>query len=190
MERFIEQWERVKPVVELRGAAQDGGKLLKSSYGVLLTHEDKTYAGAFIASASIPWGQSKGDSDLGGYHLVWTRDMVQTATCPDGVGADHQRDARADLSGMHAEVGRRVSAELLGDGRAVLDRDATGRDGIPNPAGLPAVEAGCAGEFRCAAVCRAGGGLPGAACTDNAARPLGGERGVFAVDADGGDRWR
>lgn len=80
MERFIEQWERVKPVVALHGASQDGGKLLKSSHHVLLTHEDKTYAGAFIASASIPWGQSKGDADLGGYHLVWTRDMVQTAT--------------------------------------------------------------------------------------------------------------
>jgi glucoamylase len=78
--RFLEQWERVKPIVTLAGAAQDGGCLLKSSYGVLLTHEDKTFAGAFIASASIPWGQSKSDSDLGGYHLVWTRDMVQTAT--------------------------------------------------------------------------------------------------------------
>ena len=33
-----------------------------------------------MASVSIPWGQSKGDDDLGGYHLVWTRDMVQTAT--------------------------------------------------------------------------------------------------------------
>jgi glucoamylase len=80
IERFIEQWERVKPLAELAGAAGDGGMLLKSSYGVLLTHEDKTYAGAFIASASIPWGQAKGDTDLGGYHLVWTRDMVQTAT--------------------------------------------------------------------------------------------------------------
>jgi glucoamylase len=84
--RFIEQWERVKPVVELHGAVQDDGKLLKSSYGVLLTHEDKTYAGAFIASASIPWGQSKGDADLGGYHLVWTRDMVQTATALMALG--------------------------------------------------------------------------------------------------------
>ena len=46
----------------------------------MLTHEDKTYSGAFIASASIPWGASKSDDDLGGYHLVWTRDMVQSAT--------------------------------------------------------------------------------------------------------------
>jgi glucoamylase len=80
MARFIEQWERVQAGVDLASAAEDGGKLLKASYGVLLTHEDKTFAGAFIASASIPWGQSKGDSDLGGYHLVWTRDMVQTTT--------------------------------------------------------------------------------------------------------------
>ena len=78
--RFIEQWERVMPVAGLTPASQDGGRLLKSSYGVLLTHEDKTFAGAFIASASIPWGQSRSDADLGGYHLVWTRDMVQTAT--------------------------------------------------------------------------------------------------------------
>ena len=80
LSRFIEQWERVKPPVALAPAAQDGGKLLQSSYGVLLTHEDKMFAGAFIASASIPWGQSRSDADLGGYHLVWTRDMVQTAT--------------------------------------------------------------------------------------------------------------
>lgn len=80
MSRFIEQWTRVQAPVDLASAAEDGGKLLKASYGVLLTHEDKTFAGAFIASASIPWGQSKGDADLGGYHLVWTRDMCQTTT--------------------------------------------------------------------------------------------------------------
>jgi len=29
---------------------------------------------------SIPWGETKGDDDLGGYHLVWTRDLVHSAT--------------------------------------------------------------------------------------------------------------
>ena len=29
---------------------------------------------------SIPWGETKGDNDLGGYHLVWVRDLVQSAT--------------------------------------------------------------------------------------------------------------
>ncbi len=59
---------------------ETAGKLMRVSHNVLLAHEDKTYSGAFVASASIPWGQVKGDDDLGGYHLVWTRDMVQTAT--------------------------------------------------------------------------------------------------------------
>ena len=34
---------------------------------------------AIIASLSIPWGFSKPDDDLGGYHLVWPRDLVETA---------------------------------------------------------------------------------------------------------------
>jgi glucoamylase len=49
------------------------------SLAVLRTHESKKSPGAFIASLSIPWGFSKGDKDLGGYHLVWSRDMVETA---------------------------------------------------------------------------------------------------------------
>jgi glucoamylase len=78
--RFIEQWHRVTPPVGLAEVSTDNGKLMRVSHEVILAHEDKTYAGAFIASASIPWGASKSDDDLGGYHLVWTRDMVQSAT--------------------------------------------------------------------------------------------------------------
>ncbi len=78
-ERFIAQWHRAKFPRSL-GSPSDDGRLLRISHNVLLAHEDKTFQGAFIASASIPWGQSKGDDDLGGYHLVWTRDMVQSAT--------------------------------------------------------------------------------------------------------------
>jgi glucoamylase len=78
-ERFTRQWHRTKCTQKLR-TGTDNGRLLCISHNVLLAHEDKTFQGAFIASASIPWGQSKGDDDLGGYHLVWTRDMVQSAT--------------------------------------------------------------------------------------------------------------
>ena len=78
--RFIEQWRRAANPEWLAAKAGDGGKLMRASHNVLLAHEDKTYSGAFVASASIPWGQAKSDDDLGGYHLVWTRDMVQTAT--------------------------------------------------------------------------------------------------------------
>jgi glucoamylase len=79
-DRFILQWSRAANPEWLAAASCDGGKLMRASHNVLLAHEDKTYSGAFVASASIPWGQVKGDDDLGGYHLVWTRDMVQTAS--------------------------------------------------------------------------------------------------------------
>jgi glucoamylase len=79
-ERFIEQWHRVANPEWLAAKAGDGGRLMRASHNILLAHEDKTFSGAFVASASIPWGQAKNDADLGGYHLVWTRDMVQTAT--------------------------------------------------------------------------------------------------------------
>jgi glucoamylase len=79
-ERFIVQWKRAANPEWLAAKACDGGRVMRTSHNVLLAHEDKSYPGAFVASASIPWGQAKGDDDLGGYHLVWTRDMVQTAT--------------------------------------------------------------------------------------------------------------
>ncbi|HEX4037009.1 MAG TPA: glycoside hydrolase family 15 protein [Acidobacteriaceae bacterium] len=78
--RFVEQWHRAVTPPHLARYSNDGGRLLRVSHNVVLAHEDKTFAGAFIASASIPWGYARGDDDLGGYHLVWTRDMVQTAT--------------------------------------------------------------------------------------------------------------
>ncbi|HEV2620230.1 MAG TPA: glycoside hydrolase family 15 protein, partial [Acidobacteriaceae bacterium] len=85
-ERFLQQWTRAKARVDVTPASTDGGRLARVSHNVIVTHEDKTYSGAFIASASIPWGASKGDDDLGGYHLVWTRDMVQSATALLAVG--------------------------------------------------------------------------------------------------------
>ena len=46
---------------------------------MLKCHESKDFGGGVIASLSIPWGFEKGDDDLGGYHLVWPRDLVETA---------------------------------------------------------------------------------------------------------------
>jgi glucoamylase len=49
------------------------------STAVLAAHRPLGFPGAAVASLSIPWGFSKGDEDLGGYHLVWPRDLVETA---------------------------------------------------------------------------------------------------------------
>lgn len=80
--RFIEQWQHTSHhlLPEKEKAAGDGGRLYHVSHSMILAHEDKTYDGALIASLSIPWGEAMTDDDLGGYHLVWTRDMCHSAT--------------------------------------------------------------------------------------------------------------
>jgi glucoamylase len=79
-QRFAEQWGRaIAHVRPHPSRPQRLRELHVGSYCVLLAHEDKSFPGAFVASLSIPWGYSKGDGDRGGYHLVWTRDLVQTA---------------------------------------------------------------------------------------------------------------
>jgi len=50
-----------------------------ASAAVLRAHESKDFLGGVIASLSIPWGFDKGDEDLGGHHVVWPRDLVETA---------------------------------------------------------------------------------------------------------------
>jgi glucoamylase len=78
--RFGQQWGRaaghLRPFAHRSGRLHD---LQQESYCLLLAHEDKSFPGAFVASLSIPWGYAKGDQDRGGYHLVWTRDLVQIA---------------------------------------------------------------------------------------------------------------
>jgi glucan 1,4-alpha-glucosidase len=53
----------------------------RASVMTIKAHEDKTYPGAFIASLTVPWGQSvdaTGASGGGqGYHFVWARDEYQ-----------------------------------------------------------------------------------------------------------------
>jgi glucoamylase len=64
------------PLDEPRG--NGGLNRYRVSTAVLSTHRDEA-SGAIIASLSIPWGYAKSDDDLGGYHLVWPRDLVETA---------------------------------------------------------------------------------------------------------------
>src|SRR5204862_396210 len=70
----------VNPKFDFSTDTSDGGGMYRLSRCVLLAHEDKVFQGAIVASMSIPWGETKGDNDLGGYHLVWTRDLVKSAT--------------------------------------------------------------------------------------------------------------
>jgi glucoamylase len=77
---FQSEWQafqRACETVEVND--DDASHEYRASVAVLKSHEDKGHPGGIIASLSIPWGSHKGDHDLGGYHLVWPRDLVECA---------------------------------------------------------------------------------------------------------------
>lgn len=60
--------------------ATDNGKLAYASAMVLKAQEDKTHAGALIASLSNPWGDIvPAETPSTGYKAVWPRDFYQVA---------------------------------------------------------------------------------------------------------------
>ena len=97
---------------------------------MLRSHEASSFPGGIIASLSIPWGFTKGDEDLGGYHLVWPRDLVETAGGLLAAGALPR--TRAASSRYLADRPRRPTAtgrqNMWLDGDALLERHPDGRD--------------------------------------------------------------
>src|SRR5581483_8058557 len=95
--RYIAGWQEwAQAHVSRNRLAAGDSRVSQISLSVLRAHESKTTPGGIIASLSIPWGFSKGDNDLGGYHLVWSRDLVEAA---GGLLA----------TGAHGDVGRVLS---------------------------------------------------------------------------------
>jgi glucoamylase len=75
---YVSQWRNWQQgLIPLDRAGEPD--LYRASTAMLRAHESKDFLGGVIASLSIPWGFNKGDEDLGGYHLVWPRDLVETA---------------------------------------------------------------------------------------------------------------
>jgi glucoamylase len=77
---YVAGWDRFqKRCTDLSGKVPGKPDYYRVSTAVLKTHQSKQFVGGIIASLSIPWGFSRGDNDLGGYHLVWPRDLVEAA---------------------------------------------------------------------------------------------------------------
>ncbi len=78
-EDYIFHWRHWQRGLKNLDAEPRQKDLYRVSTAVLRTHESKDFLGGIIASLSIPWGFNKGDEDLGGYHLIWPRDLVENA---------------------------------------------------------------------------------------------------------------
>ncbi len=93
---FRTQWEErqseYSPMEDLSGSDLD---MYRVSTAVLETHQSKRFPGAFIASLSLPWGFDRSDRDIGGYHVLWPRDLCETA-----MGKLASGDARSARSGL------------------------------------------------------------------------------------------
>lgn len=79
-ELFLQQWGKrqatYRDIADLSGSRLD---MYRVSTAVLEAHQSKRYPGGSVAALSVPWGFARGDKDIGGYHVVWPRDMVETA---------------------------------------------------------------------------------------------------------------
>lgn len=94
---FKDNWKNFYSRIENEIPPVEKFKLSRRSASVIKTHQaGSQFKGAIIASLSIPWGFSKGDNDIGGYHLIWPRDMVEAAEALISIGDDE--DAEAALS--------------------------------------------------------------------------------------------
>ncbi len=87
LKKFEVGWNSYHSYLERSQERKWRNSLDDTSISVIRTHQAKDqFPGALIASLSIPWGNSKGDNDIGGYHLIWPRDMVEAAEAQIAVG--------------------------------------------------------------------------------------------------------
>ena len=170
----------------------NGHNTYRISTAVLRCHESPTFPGGLIASLSIPWGASKGDDDLGGYHLVWPRDLVQTAGALPGLRRARRGAARAALPARGAGGGRTLAAELLAGRHGVLARRCSSTSAPSRSCWWrwPGAN-GAVGQPQLAAfwpMVRARRRLRRAQRPDDRPGPLGGGRRLYAVHPRRGDR--
>ncbi|MCL4345880.1 MAG: glycoside hydrolase family 15 protein [Candidatus Thermoplasmatota archaeon] len=77
---FTERWKSFYSTLEGEIPNTSKYRLSRRSMSVIKSHQAGfQFKGGIIASLSIPWGYSKGDNDIGGYHLIWPRDMVEAS---------------------------------------------------------------------------------------------------------------
>jgi glucoamylase len=84
---YLREWQDWQDGLTPPPAELSTPNLYRISAAVLRAHESKRFPGGMTASLSIPWGFNKGDEDMGGYHLVWPRDLVETAGGLLAIGA-------------------------------------------------------------------------------------------------------
>lgn len=74
---YVAQWREYCRALDDQDGTADNQYYLACM--TLKTMQDKSN-GAMVAGLGTPWGTSSGDSNSGGYHLVWARDLFKFAS--------------------------------------------------------------------------------------------------------------
>jgi glucoamylase len=89
MEQYIDEWKAWHhSLAGKRRSNAIKAKYLRESAAALRISESRRYPGGIIASLSVPWGEARGVNDGLGYHLVWPRDLVESAWGFMALGAE------------------------------------------------------------------------------------------------------
>ncbi len=100
LKHYADSWQAWQnSLLHLESPDDNHASPYRVSTAVLKVHEAKDFQGGLIASLSTPWGASKGDDNRGGYHIVWTRDLVEGVGGLMAAGAAHE--VRGVLSYLH-----------------------------------------------------------------------------------------
>jgi glucoamylase len=106
-------WEDWMKVCSFPPLPENLREIIALSSMVLKVHQDRTYAGATVASLAIPWGDSS--QSRGGYHLVWCRDLTETAGALLAMSAfEEAREVLRYLIATQQEDGHWLQNQWLG----------------------------------------------------------------------------
>ena len=132
---YVDEWRTwQRSIAALPAESGDGCRRARTSAAVLRCHEEKRLPGAIIASLSIPWGADKGDADLGGYHLVWPRDLVEAAGGLLAAGARTDALRVLEFLRVAQDADGSWPQNMWVDGEPDLAWHSTRRDGVTHSA--------------------------------------------------------
>lgn len=91
---YVEQWRDYSRGLDAQnGHADDQYYLAAMS---LKSIQDKSN-GAMIAGLGTPWGETSGDGNAGGYHLIWSRDLFKFASALIAAGDSAAAERAVDF---------------------------------------------------------------------------------------------
>jgi len=119
---YVDEWTRWQKTVPLIDTLRsDRRDISRASAAVLRACESKGFPGCSVASLAIPWGTVRGDDNIGGYHLLWPRDLVEASGAMLAIG--NHNDIRRELQYLDVtqESDGHWPQNMWLDGRPYLD---------------------------------------------------------------------